>query len=99
MKKSYIVDSTCKDMRLDRWLKLNIGKIPQSLIEKYLRNGKIKLNKKKVKSSYKLRIQDEINTFNIEFKEIIQQKKISFHLQKKLLNQMKIKLLITMIIL
>ena len=99
MKKSYIVDSTCKDMRLDRWLKLNIGKIPQSLIEKYLRNGKIKLNKKKVKSSYKLRIQDEINTFNIEFKEIIQQKKISFYLQKKLLNQMKIKLLITMIIL
>ena len=99
MKKSYIVDSTCKDMRLDRWLKLNIGKIPQSLIEKYLRNGKIKLNKKKVKSSYKLRIQDEINTFNIEFKEVIQQKKISFHLQKKLLNQMKIKLSITMIIL
>ena len=75
MKKSYIVDSTCKDMRLDRWLKINIGKIPQSLIEKYLRNGKIKLNKKKVKSSYKLRTQDEINTFNIEFKEIIQQKK------------------------
>jgi len=28
MKKSYIVDSTCKDMRLDRWLRLKIGKIP-----------------------------------------------------------------------
>ena len=47
MKKSYIVDSTCNDMRLDRWLRLKIGKIPQGLVEKYLRNGKIKLNKKK----------------------------------------------------
>ena len=86
MKKSYIVDSTCKDMRLDRWLKINIGKIPQSLIEKYLRNGKIKLNKKKVKSSYKLRIQDEINTFNIEFKEVIQQKKNKFSPSKEIIK-------------
>ena len=75
MKKSYIVDSTCNDMRLDRWLRLNIGKIPQGLIEKYLRTGKIKLNRKKVKSSFKVKMKDEINIFNIEFKEIIQQKK------------------------
>ena len=40
MNKSYIVDSTCNDMRLDRWLRLKIGKIPQGLIEKYLRTGK-----------------------------------------------------------
>jgi 23S rRNA pseudouridine955/2504/2580 synthase len=44
MKKSYIVDSTCNDMRLDRWLRLKIGKIPQGLVEKYLRTGKIKLD-------------------------------------------------------
>ena len=99
MKKSYIVDSTCNDMRLDRWLRLKIGKIPQSLVEKYLRTGKIKLNKKKIKSSYKIKTKDEISLFNIEFKEKIQQKKLSFYLQKKLSNQMKIKLLITMIIL
>ena len=43
MKKSFIVDSTCNDMRLDRWLKVKIEKIPQGLIEKYLRNGKIKI--------------------------------------------------------
>ena len=78
MKKSYIVDSTCNDMRLDRWLRLKIGKIPQGLIEKYLRTEKIKLNKKKAKSSHKLSAKDEINIFNIEFKEIIQQKKIKF---------------------
>ena len=75
MKKSYIVDSTCNDMRLDRWLRLKIGKIPQGLVEKYLRTGKIKLNRKKVKSSFKVKTKDEINIFNIEFKETIKQKK------------------------
>lgn len=84
MKKSYIVDSTCNDMRLDRWLRLKIGKIPQGLVEKYLRTGKIKLNRKKVKSSFKVKTKDEINIFNIEFKETIQQKKLSFYHQKKL---------------
>ena len=47
MKKSYTVDETCNDMRIDRWTRHYIGKIPQSLIEKNLRNGYIKLNKKK----------------------------------------------------
>ena len=47
MIKSFIVDSTFDKMRLDRWLRSKIGKIPQSLIEKSLRSGKIKLNKKK----------------------------------------------------
>ena len=86
MKKSYIVDSTCNDMRLDRWLRLKIGKIPQGLLEKYLRRGKIKLNKKKVKSSYKVKTKDEINIFNIEFKEIIQPKKIKFLPSKEIIK-------------
>ena len=73
-------------MRLDRWLRLKIGKIPQGLVEKYLRTGKIKLNRKKVKSSFKVKTKDEINIFNIEFKETIQQKKIQL---KKLLKRKK----------
>ena len=36
MIKSYIVDSTYNNMRLDRWLRNKIGNIPQSLIEKSL---------------------------------------------------------------
>ncbi len=50
-------------MRLDRWLRIYIGKIPQGLIEKYLRTGKIKLNKKKVKSNLNSRgyYKDDIN--------------------------------------
>jgi 23S rRNA pseudouridine955/2504/2580 synthase len=78
MKKSYIVDSTCNDMRLDRWLRLKIANIPQGLVEKYLRTGKIKINKKKAKSSYKVTTKDEIDIFNIDFKEKIQQKKIKY---------------------
>jgi len=35
-------------MRIDRWLRNKLGKVPQSLIEKNLRMGKIKINKKKM---------------------------------------------------
>ena len=83
---SYIVDSTCNDMRIDRWIRFKIGKIPQGLIEKYLRSGKIKLNKKKIKSSQKIRTKDNIDLFNIEFKEIIVQKKIKFKPSKEVIK-------------
>ena len=86
MKKSYIVDSTCNDMRIDRWIRLTLGKIPQGLIEKYLRAGKVKLNKKKIKSSQKLKTNDEINFFNIVFKESIVQKKIKFEPTKEIIK-------------
>ena len=78
MKKSYTVDSTCNDMRIDRWVRLKVGKNPQALIEKYLRSGKIKINKKKVKSSTKVKTDDVINSFIVDFKETIVQKKIKF---------------------
>ena len=86
MKKSYVVDSTCNDMRIDRWIRLKIGKIPQELIEKYLRSGKIKLNKKKIKSSQKISTKDNIDLFNIEFKESIVQKKIKFKPSKEVIK-------------
>ena len=78
MIKSYIVDETCNDMRLDRWIRNKLGNIPQSLVEKSLRSGKIKVNKKKVKSSFKIKTGFEIQTFNINFKENILQKKIKY---------------------
>ena len=86
MKKTYIVDSTCNNMRIDRWLRFTLGKVPQSLIEKYLRAGKIKLNKKKIKSSKKVIIDDQIDLFNLDFKEIIAQKKIKFTPSKEIIK-------------
>ena len=78
MIKSFIVDSTCNNMRLDRWLRNQLGNIPQSLIEKTIRAGKIKINKKKVKSSFKIKTKDKIDIFNFRFQEKILQKKILF---------------------
>ena len=49
MKKLINVDKTYNNMRIDRFLRNHIGKIPQSFIEKNLRNGKIKFNKIKNK--------------------------------------------------
>ena len=78
MNKSFIVDSTCNNMRLDRWIRNKLGKIPQSFIEKNLRSGKIKINKKKVKSSFKIKTNDKIDVYNFNFKDKIYQKKILF---------------------
>ena len=86
MKKTYIVDSTCNSMRIDRWIRHKIGKIPQSLIEKSLRAGKIKINKKKIKSSHKIKINDKIDLFNVNFKEKIIQKKIKFNPSKEIIK-------------
>ena len=86
MKKSYTVDSTCNDMRIDRWIRLKVGKIPQGLIEKHLRAGKIKINKKKIKSSIKVKTNDIISFFNFDFKETIIQKKIKFEPSKEIIK-------------
>ena len=87
MKKSFIVDYECNEMRLDRWIRNHLGKIPQGLIEKNLRNGIIKVNKRKVKSSYKIKTNDQINIFNFEFKERIINKKIKFNPTKEIIKE------------
>tara|TARA_B100002051_G_scaffold266733_1_gene294245 strand:+ start:569 stop:1144 length:576 start_codon:yes stop_codon:yes gene_type:complete len=69
------IDNSSVGLRIDRWIRNNISKIPQSLIEKDLRNGKIKVNKKKIKSSYKLIRKDKIYLYNISYKKIITTKK------------------------
>ena len=78
MSKSYTVDASYEGIRIDKWIRNNLGKVPQGLIEKSLRAGKIKLNKKKIKSSTKLNIKDIINVYDVKFKEVIIQKKTKF---------------------
>ena len=56
----FTIDANYANTRIDKWLKLNTQKFPQSFVEKLLRSGKIKVNNKKVKSSYKLQLEDEI---------------------------------------
>tara|TARA_B100001121_G_scaffold300867_1_gene311182 strand:- start:1083 stop:1988 length:906 start_codon:yes stop_codon:yes gene_type:complete len=69
------IDNSSVGLRIDKWIKLNLTKIPQSLIEKDLRNGKIKVNKGKIKSSYKLKKFDVIFLYNISYKNLSKPKK------------------------
>ena len=78
MNKPYIVDHSYEGIRIDKWIRNNLGNVPQGLIEKSLRAGKIKLNNKKIKSSTKLNVKDIINVYDIKYEEIIIQKKIKF---------------------
>jgi len=87
MIKSYIVDVTYEGIRIDKWIRNNLGNVPQGLIEKSLRAGKIKLNKKKIKSSTKLHNKDIINVYDIEFKEKILQKKIKFKPTQEIIKE------------
>ena len=86
MKKSYNVEKTFNGMRIDRWIRNIIKNIPQSLIEKNLRKGKIKLNGKKVKSSHKIKENDQINFYNLEFKDLTTEKKYKYIPSKDILS-------------
>ena len=86
MKKLIHVDKTFNDMRIDRFLRNKFGQIPQSLIEKNLRNGKIKSNKKKIKSSKKIKTNDVIDLFNVDYKEKFFQKKNKFKPTKDIIK-------------
>ena len=48
MKKIHSVKIDFINTRLDRWFRKNICEVPQSLIEKNLRKGNIKVNDKKI---------------------------------------------------
>ena len=86
MNKSYKVDSSSVGMRIDRWLRNILGKIPQSLIEKNLRFGKIKLNNKKIKGSQKLSLNDKIDLYNLNIDKNLIQKKFKFEPTDKIIK-------------
>ena len=79
MPKSYTVVDDYHDLRLDRWFKQNVINLPHSLIEKIIRQNKIKVNKKKTKSSYRVQSGDLIEVYDIlKFKPINKEKKIKY---------------------
>jgi len=77
MDKIFLVKKDFVNSRIDRWIKRNIRQVPQGLIEKNLRNKNVTINKLKVKSSYKLKIDDKIylNNFNPTFNSHLSKKK------------------------
>ena len=88
MPKSFIVDDEYHEARLDKWFKQKVISLPHSLIEKIIRQNKIKINKKKVKSSYRLKSGDLIEIFNIsQFKERVKNQKVKYIPQKNELSK------------
>jgi len=84
MPKSYTVDDDYNDSRLDKWFKNKIINLPHSLLEKILRQNKIKVNKRKTKSSYRLQAGDLIEIYDIsKFKPIDKKEKIKYLPKKK----------------
>ena len=51
--------------RFDKWFKQEIINLPNSLIQKLLRKNKIKVNNKKIISSYRLTNGDIVSIFNL----------------------------------
>ena len=74
-------------MRIDRFIRSHLGKIPQGLIEKNLRNGKLKLNQKKVKSSQKVKTGDKLNIYNLNFEEKIEQLKKKYNPSNEIIKE------------
>ena len=71
-------------IHLDKWFKNKIINLPHSLLEKILRQNKVKVNKKKTKSSYRLQTGDLIEIYDIsKFKPIDKKEKIKYLPKKK----------------
>ena len=84
MKNSFSIQSDFVNSRLDRWFRRNVCDVPQSLIEKNIRRGNIKVNNKKEKSSYKLRFNDVVLIKNVDFKKkVIKEIKKKLHTHKE----------------
>ena len=84
MPKSYTVDDDYNDSRLDKWFKNEILNLPHSLLEKILRQNKVKVNKKKTKSSYRLQKGDLIEVYDIsKLKPVDKKVKIKYLPKKK----------------
>ena len=84
MPKSFTVDDDYHDSRLDKWFKNKVISLPHSLIEKIIRKNKIKVNKKKTKSSYRLQTGDLIEIYDIsKFKPVDKKENIKYLPKKK----------------
>ena len=86
MPKSYTVDDDYNDSRLDKWFKNKIINLPHSLFEKIIRQNKVKVNKKKTKSSYRLQKGDLIEIYDISKLKPVDKKVKIKYLPKKEIN-------------
>ena len=65
MPKTYTVEKDYQNSRFDRWFKAKIINLPQSLVEKIIRLNKVKVNRKRTKSSYRVQSGDIVEVYDI----------------------------------
>jgi len=76
MPQTYTVEKDYHNTRFDRWFKAIVKDLPQSLIEKIIRVNKVKINRKKVKSSYRIQTGDIVEIYDISKFKISDRPKI-----------------------
>ena len=88
MPKLFTVNNDYHDSRFDRWFKKNVIDIPHSLIEKIIRQNKVKVNNKRTKSSYRVQEGDIVQIFEIsKIKPTKKNTKIKYKPNKKELGE------------
>ena len=65
MLEKFVIKKDYNNTRFDKWFKKEILNIPNSLIQKLIRKNIIKVNKKKIKSSLRLKTGDVVQVFNL----------------------------------
>ncbi len=86
MFKKFIVNKDYHDSRFDRWFKQNVSNVPQSLIEKIIRKKKVKINKKRVKTSYRVKFNDVVELYgfdNLKSRDISKKEKYRPSIKEK----------------
>ena len=76
MPQTHTVEKDHHNSRFDRWFKAKILNLPQSLVEKILRLNKVKINRKKIKSSYRVQSGDIVEIYDISKFKISDRPKI-----------------------
>ena len=90
MRKTFKVEKDYQDTRFDKWFKLQVIDIPHSLIEKIIRQNKVKVNKKKTRPSYRVKEGDIVDIYEIgKIKPIIKKKAETYKPNKQELSQYK----------
>ena len=84
MPQTFTVEKEYHNSRLDRWFKAKILDLPQSLIQRIIRQNKIKINRKKIKSSHRVQSGDIVEVYDIsKFKIKERPKKIKYKPSRK----------------
>ena len=76
MPQTYTVEKDYHNSRFDRWFKAKIINLPQSLVEKIIRLNKLKINKKRAKSSYRVQFGDIVEVYDISKFKVTDRPKI-----------------------